>query len=169
MQKNFYDVGGECLKSGQSAEDQFEKLIAGRGSIRPASFFEQTNSHFDFLLTTQSGKTISYEVKARKKLKRADEKVNDSKIWVEIVGITGKPGWVYGKANYLVFEQENDFIIVDRKKLVDFIEKTCDLNDVVNDSYRALYKGYKRQNRLDLITLVYSRDIRNIASEILKK
>jgi hypothetical protein len=153
---------------GQKAENVFLSLISNRGKIREASTSEQHN-HVDFILRLPNNKEIKYEIKARKKLQRADKETTDEFIWIELVNVIGNVGWLFGSADKLAFEQENEFIVVDRERLADFVKKTCKPFEIVARATDALYKGYRRKGRQDHLTIILTSDIRAIADEIISK
>jgi hypothetical protein len=153
---------------GEFAEASFGKLLAKKGEVRPANKQEQIN-HIDFILTTPEGKEIKYDVKARKKVNRADDQATDDLIWIEFLNVLGNRGWIYGESDFIVFEREKDFLLVSRPKLVEFAEKKCDLAQMVTSANNALYRGYRRWQRHDLLSMVKSEDIAGIASEIWSK
>ena len=164
---NKFDRDGQCSVDGEYAENSFGKLLSLKGKIRPATKAEQFR-HIDFVLD-DNGKLIKYDVKAQKRLSRQDDEVNNDLIWVEFLSVTGNPGWLYGEANYIVFERAKDFVIVDRNKLREMCEIKCDLALMVTSSQNALYKGYRRFMRKDLISIVLMTDILPIAHEIWQK
>lgn len=165
--RNMFDRSGQCSEMGESAEFIFFNLLKQRGEARAASFLEQ-KQHIDFLLL-RGKKVIKYEVKARKKINRADKSTNDLHVWVEFHNVSGQLGWLYGKANYVAFEREDDFIIVETEKLKNLALKLCDLSTLVSSPKDALYKAYRRNGRMDLISIIKMSDIESIAKEIWPK
>ena len=113
--------------------------------------------HVDLYLT-QNHNVTSVDVKARKKLSRRDDKYNDDFTWIEFKNVRGNDGWLYGKADKIVFEREKDFVLVNRDMLQRFCEKK--VSEVfVSTSKEALYKKYQRPNREDVITLIKLDDV----------
>ena len=100
-------------------------------------------SHVDYV--TDIGKI---DVKARKRVSRTDEDVQDELVWLEFKNVQGKQGWIYGKADIIAFEREEDFLLVKRDDLAKLGEDLCDLDDRVTKGYEALQrlpkKGKKR-------------------------
>jgi len=103
-------------------------------------------------------------------VKRADSNVNDDLVWVEFKNVRGSRGWLYGGADAVAFERENDFVIVDRKLLTRLCERLCDLTKLNVDVKMPLYTAYQRRGRQDIVSLVKMTDIlTNIKHAILKK
>lgn len=168
MYQNEFDVTGKCAKEGLSAEDSFFKILNKRGSVQRASLAEQ-KKHIDFILTI-GDKTIKYDVKARKRVKRKDDCIDDELIWVEWLNVYGGNGWINGKCDFIAFEQENSFIIIAREKLKALCEKLCDMTSLpVKSSSQALYKCYQRFGRKDLISLIKTSDVLTVADEVVSK
>ncbi len=109
---------------------------------------------------------IRIDVKGMKKLNRHDLEVNENIHWIEIKGITGHLGWLYGNADYFAFETHNYWIVVNKIKLQDFI-KTNTVKEWVKD--KELYKLYTRPNQKDVITLLKTLDLCSISDTIIKK
>lgn len=104
---------------GNQTEELFHSLIQKRNlSIRPASQMEEVNHHVDFFVTLQPNVVKSFEVKPQSK---------DGTFYaIELIGRTGMPGPIYGKADYLAFcnPSKQLFYVVEREKLKNFVEKT---------------------------------------------
>lgn len=150
---------------GEAAENSFSRLLSKKGTVRPASTSQQIR-HIDFILTTSKGEKLRYEVKARKRVSRSEDNPTDELVWLEFLNVRGDAGWLYGNANFIAFEREKDFVIVDRIKLKTMAETKCDLALKVNSPSNALYKGYTRFGRSDLISIVKMPDIVEIADEV---
>jgi hypothetical protein len=77
---------------------------------------------------------------------------------------------LYGAADLLAFERENDFLLVDRKLLARLCEKLCDLTKMNVDVKMPLYTGYQRRNREDVLSLIKMSDIiSNVKYSLLSK
>ena len=162
--RNRFDLSGECSVRGENAEILLGKMLSKRGKVRAASITEQYN-HFDWILN----ELLKYEGKGRKKLRRSDAEPNDNYIWVELTNIRGKSGWLYGHADKIAFEQLKSFIIVDRLKLIRLVELKCKPYLLVESAEKALYRGWTRPGNKDLMTLVLTSDVIEIADEIIIK
>jgi hypothetical protein len=94
-----------------------------------------------------------------KKLSRSAKNTQEDLIWLEFKNVQGKVGWLCGNTDVIAFERKDDFVLVNRGALLDWAEQKCDLNRRVSYSGDALYKGYQRKGRKDLISIVKMRDI----------
>ena len=165
---NKFDHNKECALQGQKAERSFKDILISEGhSVREATRDEQMK-HVD-LVTTKDNKVTKYEIKARKKINRGDDDYQNRLIWVEFINVIGDVGWLYGAADKVSFESEKDFIVVDRLKLAAMAESKCNPFKRVNSASEALYKGYQRKGRKDIVSLVKESDIREIADRTINK
>lgn len=165
---NKLDKTGKCSKEGHAAEKTFGMLVQSKGYILQEATKEQNmKSHIDYFLEGKD-KTVSVDVKARKRTSRKDKKFNDEWIWLEIKNVTGRDGWLYGKADFIVFEREQDFVLCPRKSLVELVNETVrfDLSFVEN-AFQAKYRIYQRKGRRDQITQVKMQDILNQKGTVL--
>jgi hypothetical protein len=154
-------------EQGAKAEDSFASIIESKGwEITEANFGEQVHKHIDFYIKPDDGREFSVDVKASKRVSRSDADPQDNFIWVEFLNVRGNKGWLYGEADYIAFENGRDFILVNRKELAELCEKLCDTDDRVSVAKGALYKGYSRKGREDLISIIKASDLYSIASDI---
>lgn len=165
---NKFDRNGSCAIQGEKSENGYKNILISRGFIvRDATLAEQLK-HID-LFVNYNGVEVGFEIKARKKINRSDSSFQDSLVWIEIKNVNGDDGWLFGQANYIVFEREKDFIVIDREKLVSFVMSTCDFTKTVCSAKEALYCNYQRKGRRDSITLIKNIDIESLAKKIVKK
>lgn len=141
------------LRGGRLVERAFANLL---DNPQFSSSEEDQLEHWD----------VKFDVKGLKKVKRSDSETNEHIHWLEIKGITGKPGWAYGEADFFAFELQKYWVIVAKQDLQSFISE-----NVVKEfaPQPTLYKLYRRQGRQDIITMVTSYDLCFISSAILKK
>ena len=170
--RNKFDRTGQCSKDGHNAEKTFEDLATERG-YRPNKATREQNmfKHVDYILTGKSKKgakiEIKVDVKARKKTSRRDNKYNDEWQWIEFKNVQGKSGWIHGDADFIVFEREDDFILVNRKELVSWLGASKKIRydlPFVNLAKLARYKIYQRRGRRDEITQIKTEDILGLES-----
>jgi len=141
------------FKASRIMEATFADEAKERGyDVTKSSFHEDTKEHIDFFLE-KDGLSFSVDVKGRKKVNRHDNSYTDNSTWVEFKNINGNPGWLYGKANYIVFEQADKYIFINREHLLAYCL------DAVEDSYvstgkEARYKYYTRSGREDLLSRI---------------
>lgn len=157
--RNKFDFSGRCSENGYDAENLFISIAEKQGWRAVKADRKQQLSHIDVFLSKENYPTYSLDIKAQKKIKRTDSDVNDDFIWVEFLNVAGKGGWLVGAAQYIAFERENDFIMVDRESLWRFCMKKVDQNSRVSQSKDALYKIYQRQGRKDEISIIKFSDI----------
>jgi len=147
------------LKKGKEAEMEFAKLFKDAVSSTES---EDIYDHIDVKINT------NVDIKQIKKNKRANNDVNENIHWIEIKGITGHPGWAYGKSDFFSFELKDYWIVVAKEDLHNFIEKNI-IKEWVKTPDEALYKLYRREGRKDIITLVTSYDLCYISTIMIKK
>jgi hypothetical protein len=146
------------LKSGKAVEQEFSNLFQ---NTEPSSVEEDINEHWDVLVK------YKVDVKGLKKVRRNDSEVNENIHWVELLNVNGKHGWLYSnETDFYAFELKKYWIIVEKKKLQEFIASKVDKTYVTNPE---LYKLYRRVGRMDTITLVDSFDLIYISECLIKK
>ena len=159
-QKNKYDKTGECIQTGLGAEQLFDQIAESKSlEIKNAKRRENMQKHIDKYVT-ENGKTWSVDIKARKKTSRSNSQAQDDWIWIEFQNVRGNAGWLYGDADRIAFETQDDFIIVDRNSLIDYVENVVDMGKSVKFSSQAQYKTYRRAGRNDLLTMVELSEIK---------
>lgn len=164
--RNDRDADGENSRRGKDAEDRFLAMSAARGeSQEPIEDNRNWGYHSDFEDKTSG---LLTEVKGFKKVARHDGVVSTDFQWVELRNVNGDPGWMYGKADRFAFEVElggkRGFLIVSREKLQAHIASHLQ-GEYVKDPSKAVYKKYRREGRLDRMTLVPVADLEKIADE----
>ena len=166
MYRNKFDKDGKCSKEGHSAEDLFEELAKTKGYLtRRATREENMHKHIDMFLEGRDSKSkksteVSVDIKARKRTSRRDKKFNDEWIWIELKNVQGRKGWIYGDANFIVFEREKDFVVASRRSIIELIESKVRFDlGFVDRAYQAKYQVYQRRGRRDQITQVKMSDI----------
>lgn len=140
-------------------ELEFAKAITDLGKISESNTEQDRHEHWDIKLETK------FDVKAIKQIKRSDGRTDDNYHWVEFINVNGERGWLYGKADYIVFELADYWLIVDRLVLVLFIQSKCADKQVCDKP--ELYKIYSRGK--DKMTLVRTIDLIYIAEKQILK
>jgi len=161
MPSEIKDVIRECTNRGMRAQDRFSECIVKNGFlIKAATKEEDINSHIDFFIKRQSdGAEFSVDVKAKRTLKVHEPSSNIDWIFIEVKNVMGARGWIYGDADLIAFEREDCFLVVDRKSLLDFLVRRCDLSKRAPAASEAYYIAYSRDNRADLITMMNVNDL----------
>ena len=145
------------LKKGKETELEFSKLF--ESSIQSTKE-EDMNQHWDVAID------IKFDVKGLKKINRTDESVNENIHWLEIKNVNGDLGWVYGQADYFVFETHKYWILVAKEELQTFIKE-----NIIKEYSKTptIYNLYTREGRKDVLTLIPTLDLCAISSRIIKK
>ena len=137
-----------------------EKSFA-KNLINPiwANDYENMYEHWDVKGTLEN-KLLKFDVKGMKKVNRWDNKAQDDIAWVEGTNVAGKPGWIKGKADYIVFERTDCWLVVDRQELFDLVWNKLKEKDFKKG--KSIYEVYQRDGRLDKITMVPFQDIEKL-------
>ena len=161
IQKNKYDKTGECLQTGLGAAQIFDKIAELKCfEVRNAKRRENMQKHIDKYVTDDAG-TWSVDIKARKKTRRSNDNAQDDWIWIEFQNVRGNTGWLYGEADYIAFETQDNFVIVKKDSLIEYVEGAVDMGKSVKYSGEAKYKTYRRAGRNDLLTMAELSEIKN--------
>jgi len=126
--------------------------------IKHATSYQDKVEHWDFKVW-KGDRNLTIEVKGLKRLNRRDGKTQNEWIWVELTGITGHDGWLYGKADFIAFETEYGFLLIKRTLLESLICRKVNFNAWVTMGEDAKYKLYRRFGRKDKLTLINIKDI----------
>ena len=160
--KDYYDLIDQqkqkFLKKFKQQEIQFANHILEFGKVSESSKEEDMKEHWDIKLETK------FDVKAIKRVYRNGEP-DDNIHYVEMKNVYGTNGWLYGKADYIAFELNDYWLIVDRLKLVLFIATKCHAK--IWCETPELYKLYTRGK--DIVTLVRTIDLIYISELLLPK
>ena len=98
-----------------------EELFAQRhlSDIKWANNYQNIHEHWD-MEGGLNGKMLKFDVKGLKKKNRGDDKTQDKYAWIEGTNVEGRPGWIKGLADYIVFERESYWLVVNREELFDY-------------------------------------------------
>lgn len=131
------------------------------GSCEKSSSKEDIEDHIDFWWDSPKKGRIPMDAKGIKKNSRSDKSFDDSIHWLELQNVNGKPGWLYGKAEYIAFRTNTRIIFVKREKLLSFALSVTEGKDVVYDNPKEFYVPYKRKKwgRDDLSIKVPTSDL----------
>ena len=124
-----------------------------------ANDYQDMHEHWD-VEGTLDGKLLKFDVKGMKKVNRWDNKKQDDIAWVEGTNVRGKPGWVKGKADYIVFERLDYWLLVWREDLLNLVNLKLKENNFQKG--KGVYQIYQRDGRQDKITMVPFEDIEKI-------
>ena len=152
---------------GDQAETDFSYLAKRRGGeVKEANREENINKHWDFKISENQAEH-RVDVKARKRILRHSQSVQDEWIWIELHGVRPyDEGWLYaGIADLLAFETHQSYVIVKRDDLILKVDDVVDKDSMVTKSSECKYKVYSRPGRPDLLSFINIRDIREITWE----
>ena len=147
-------------------EQRFCGILKRMGiPYRIATREEQIYKHFDFV--TKKG---TIDVKAMKNINRFDNNPQNELIWVEFKNVRGDKGWLCSEVDFIAFEQLKSFLIVKRSSLLKKAKSLCDLVNITRQGgMNALYRGYQREGRKDLIAMIKLSDILSLQHKHLPK
>jgi len=154
----------ESWNHGQIVENEFSNLLDLRGVSWKKATRQEQFRHIDY--NTSIG---SIDVKAKKKISRSNSKYQSDFIWLEFKNVQGKHGWLWCGADIIAFERDNDFVLFRRPELLEWAMKRCKTTKLVENSRDALYKGYTRKGRKDLISIAKMKDMMEIYHRVWKK
>lgn len=168
---------------GNQAEELFCQTAQSRGwNVRSCSARQNMNDHIDFFIQNTK-KTYGIDVKAQKRQQR---NMNQQTEWIpiEFVGVvhpatkivhfshkvfdpenpcfslgSGRPGWIYGKADFIAFHMGDTFWMTPRLKLLELCLTTINFCVRAKNSVSAKYVVYSRMGRGDLISYVHKEDV----------
>lgn len=148
---------------GEHAESRFVNVCKKKGvSVRPASQLENMFQHFDFIVSSADRrKCARVEVKSMKARRRGMEP-DPRVLYVELKNVHGYAGWLFGKADYLAFEQEKGFLMVDRKELIGVVD-TLRPHCTIAETSGITHTLYSRRNRKDLVMIMDMSDIKHLS------
>ena len=140
-----------------------EQLFAQRhlSDIKWANNYQNIHEHWD-MEGGLNGKVFKFDVKGLKKKNRGDERTQDKYAWIEGTNVEGRPGWIKGLADYIVFERESYWLLVNREELFDYT--WAKLKDAGFPKGKKAYHIYDRSYwmKKDKLTLVPYEDIEKL-------
>lgn len=156
------------FERGKRNEREFKALMLKNGKVEDSTEFVDMNDHIDQFVYFDLEK-VSVDVKGLKKINKWDSDSDDSKHYVEETNVNGKPGWLNGKADYIAFQTNDHWVIVDRLRLVYFILLNCTDKNLYET--KKLYKRYGRLKwgKKDTIILVETKKLKDIATWVLDR
>jgi hypothetical protein len=143
------------INMGSLSENRFYQAMEKRG-YRCLKTDKETDIH----------QHIDFFIVGKKKNVTVDVKGNNyrNSIWIEFKNVTGKPGWIYGNADYIVFDFTDlqYFIFVDREELLQYC--TENVKKEITTLEHCTRKLYTRTDRKDLLTRLELTDLQKIKS-----
>jgi len=146
----------EFKKRAKITEEKFAKHLTDPVW---ANDYQDMHEHWD-LKGVLDNELLKFDIKGMKKVNRWDNKIQDDIAWVEGTNVRGKPGWVKGLADYIVFERLEYWLVVDREELLNHVTKKLEEKNFQKG--KGVYQVYQREGRLDKITMVPFEDIEQL-------
>ena len=139
------------LSTGADGERRFyDSCKSAKIDIKKTPKKDDIHKHTDFLVNGRG-----FDVKGLKKSQK------QGNILIELKNVQGKSGWCNnsGDPEWIAFDFGIFFLCVNNKDLYNLSIDVCDLKDKVKSIDKALYKGYTRRDRKDLMTVVKLSDV----------
>lgn len=99
----------------------------------------------------------------KRKKSKTKSKYTDRWTWIEYKKNPKEDGWIYGPAHFIAFERSDDFIIINRKVLLEFlVSPKCRVRwdmPFVKSPKEAKYKIYANPRTGSKISQILSKDI----------
>lgn len=177
MKSKYYIPPKSFFENGVKDEDFImevtEKTFGGRcyRSEDPEERFRTDKfDHIDFWWDSPKKGTIGIDAKGLKKNKRTDKYFDDRIQWLELVGNSGKPGWLYGKCEYIAFRTNTSILFVKRCKLADYAESKVVGKTIVFETPEEFYVPYQRKKfgKQDVTIKVPTSDIEEMSDFAIK-
>ena len=168
---------------GTHTESAFSQMAIQRGwQTRNATFQQNVHQHIDCFLS-KNNSTHAIDVKGMKAIERNNAVVQDAWHVIEFIAVTypqshnssfslpfdigqpdfsrgsGRPGWLYGKADFIAFETRHHWLFVRPLALIQLCQSL-----VASSSRDAKYQLYSRPQRGDLFSFVHIDDITTIVN-----
>jgi hypothetical protein len=142
------------FKRGVKAEIRFAREHLKK--IVWSTTYQDIHEHWD-VMGELKGKTYKFDVKALRKINRSDENFNDDITWIEGTNVIGNRGWLRGDADYIVFEREQGWMVINRVNLRNWVIQKLKENKLKEG--KDLDQIYQRSGRKDKLTMIRYADI----------
>jgi len=149
-------------KQSKSYKAIFVEIAESKGYKVSKPSFVQRKNNIDYIIEGQiQGESTEVCVDLKKK----NGKSSNQWIYIEYENSKGGKGWLYGMADFIVFEVPKEFIFVPRKGLINFLNQSqlvrWDL-PYVDKPWNSKYRLFRRADTLETITQIKIKDILNI-------
>jgi len=151
----------DCLTRGSAFEQEARRILEREGyETQKSTTEDDIYNGVDFWAVGNDGKAYGFDAKAMKRKTRGSE-IQDEWAFVEWYNVRGYPGWLTHDSgcDILVFERENDILLVRRICLLDFCNRRTNINKYVTAADLAEYSMYSRPGRKDLISMFRFQDL----------
>ncbi|MAG59318.1 hypothetical protein CMO96_00820 [Candidatus Woesebacteria bacterium] len=113
-------------------------------------------------VSKESRRDVKFTMLLRKQF--SPSKYADNWMWLEFKKSFRQEGWLYGKANFIAFETRESFVIVSRKKLLQFVNASGKIRydqPYVKEAKYAKYKILRDKNGRES-TQINVRDLKKL-------
>lgn len=146
----------------KSYKKLFIELAQSKGYNVGKPSFAERKGNVDYILEGQTnGKATSVRVDLKKK----NTKQSKHWVYIEYENSKGGKGWLYGMADFIIFETFDSFILVPRKSLITFLNESqlvrWDL-PYVDKPWNSKYRLFRRPTTLETISQIQIKDLLNI-------
>lgn len=150
----------------QEEQASFQELAELRG-YSPERSRDRKYKHVSHVLKCKSEKSkepifLRFDVKKCKNLKH-----NQSWLWIEFKNKSGEAGWIRGDSHFVAFERKNDFIILNRKELIEWLSAKANIRydlPYVKLAKQSKYRIYRRPGTKEETTQVKVEDLKGLQS-----
>ena len=143
-------------------KSQFIEIAKSKGYLIHKPNFGQKKNNIDLILEGHSG---GKKQKVTVDIKKKNSKNSNKWVWIEYDTSKGKKGWIYGSAQFIVFETNQSFIFVNRHTLLLWLQSSqmvrWDL-PYVSNPWSAKYRLFRRNGTLESITQIQVDDLLNL-------
>jgi hypothetical protein len=163
--------------------EAFAELVRSNGWIFiPSTIDEDMRQHFDCIIEKYEDgeliQTLKIELKGKKYNSKKNKGIESLRTqYIEFMNVNGEIGWLYGEADYIAFEGDNNvWSFVRRTALIDFAETIFQVNlrvpikeveatlwamkpKWVPSSKQAYHKLYRRFGRMDIVTRISLKEV----------
>jgi Tfp pilus assembly major pilin PilA len=140
----------------------FTKVAKTKGYKTHNPSYGERKNNIDLIL---EGHVNNKTTKVTIDIKKKNGKNGNKWVWIEYDTSQGSRGWVYGDAQFIVFETSDAFIFVNRSKLLRWLQSSqmvrWDLPYVAKP-WAAKYRLFRRLNTQETITQIQVSDLFNI-------
>ena len=137
----------------------FTEVAKSKGYKTHSPSFGERKNNIDLIL---EGHNQGKPTKVTIDIKKKNGKSGNRWVWIEYDTSQGSRGWVYGGAQFIVFETSDSFIFVNRSKLLRWLQSSqmvrWDLPYVAKP-WDAKYRLFRRRSTAETITQIKIDDL----------
>ncbi len=134
--------------------DAFKASAGLQGFDLRKSTLKEREEDIDCVLWNSEDSSQAFAVSIKKTLLKKSKKRKHLWGWIELRDRHGNDGWLYTKCTFIVYERKNDFVLIFKKDLRDWIQSSnigrWDL-PFVKSGWKAAYRLYRRPNTKEAI------------------